>query len=41
MMSGHGPFSHALENKLIENLDHESISLQIMPMAESGNGGSA
>ena len=27
---GHGPFSHALENNLIENLDHESISLQIM-----------
>ena len=27
---GHGPFSHALENNLIENLDHESVSLQIM-----------
>src|SRR5579864_7246236 len=27
---GHGPFSHALENNLVENLDHESISLQIM-----------
>jgi hypothetical protein len=27
---GHGPFSHALENNLIENHDHESISLQIM-----------
>src|ERR1700709_515213 len=27
---GHGPFSHALENNLIENLDHESLSLQIM-----------
>src|SRR5450631_4131533 len=27
---GHGPFSHALENILIENTDHESVSLQIM-----------
>jgi uncharacterized protein len=27
---GHGPFSHALENYLIQNLDHESVSLQIM-----------
>jgi uncharacterized protein len=27
---GHGPFSHALENNLIENLSHESVSLQIM-----------
>src|SRR6202012_5688435 len=24
---GHGPFSHALENVLIENTDHEVISL--------------
>jgi HD superfamily phosphohydrolase len=29
---GHGPFSHALENNLIENLDHESVSLQIMQL---------
>ena len=29
---GHGPFSHALENILIENLDHESVSLQIMQL---------
>ncbi len=28
--AGHGPFSHALENNLIENLNHESVSLQIM-----------
>jgi len=28
--AGHGPFSHALENNLIEKLDHESLSLQIM-----------
>lgn len=27
---GHGPFSHALEQSLIENLDHELVSLQIM-----------
>jgi hypothetical protein len=27
---GHGPFSHALEQNLIENLDHESLSLLIM-----------
>jgi uncharacterized protein len=29
---GHGPFSHALENILIENLDHESVSLQMMQL---------
>lgn len=28
--AGHGPFSHALENTLIEQVDHEAISLQIM-----------
>ena len=28
--AGHGPFSHALENNLIEKLDHESVSLLIM-----------
>jgi len=27
---GHGPFSHALENVLIEGMDHESISLLMM-----------
>ncbi|HTB51195.1 MAG TPA: HD domain-containing protein [Ferruginibacter sp.] len=27
---GHGPFSHALENVLIENTPHEKISLQLM-----------
>lgn len=27
---GHGPFSHALENTLVENMHHESISLLIM-----------
>jgi HD superfamily phosphohydrolase len=28
--TGHGPFSHALENRLIENVHHETVSLQIM-----------
>ena len=27
---GHGPFSHALENVLIENMHHETISLLLM-----------
>lgn len=27
---GHGPFSHALEKKLIPNVDHEKISLMIL-----------
>lgn len=27
---GHGPFSHALENHLIRNIEHETISLLIM-----------
>lgn len=27
---GHGPFSHALENELIKNVHHESISLLLM-----------
>jgi uncharacterized protein len=27
---GHGPFSHALENELIKDVHHETISLQIM-----------
>jgi HD superfamily phosphohydrolase len=27
---GHGPFSHALENVLIRNVDHEAISILIM-----------
>ena len=27
---GHGPFSHALENSIIENSTHESLSLAIM-----------
>src|SRR5438128_3700790 len=27
---GHGPFSHALENQLVRNIEHETISLLIM-----------
>ncbi len=27
---GHGPFSHALERSIIENVDHENLSLIIM-----------
>jgi HD superfamily phosphohydrolase len=27
---GHGPFSHALEHVLIENISHEEMSLRIM-----------
>lgn len=27
---GHGPFSHALENTIIEGVDHETLSLMIM-----------
>ncbi|MBS3738619.1 HD domain-containing protein [Mesohalobacter halotolerans] len=27
---GHGPFSHALENSLIEGLNHENLSLEFM-----------
>ncbi len=29
---GHGPFSHALEHVLVENVHHELLSLQIMQM---------
>src|SRR5438045_465332 len=27
---GHGPFSHALENELIKDVSHETISIMIM-----------
>ncbi|MEH6408820.1 MAG: HD domain-containing protein, partial [Leeuwenhoekiella sp.] len=27
---GHGPFSHAMENSIVENVHHEQISLQFM-----------
>ena len=33
--AGHGPFSHALENNLMEKLSHESVSLQIMKRLNS------
>jgi HD superfamily phosphohydrolase len=37
--AGHGPFSHALEKNLIEKLDHESLSLQIMKRLNKELGG--
>ena len=36
---GHGPFSHALENVLIENMHHEAISLLIMEELNKQFGG--
>ncbi len=36
---GHGPFSHALENVLIQGMDHESISLLIMETLNKDFGG--
>ncbi|MEI5579346.1 HD domain-containing protein, partial [Streptomyces brasiliscabiei] len=36
---GHGPFSHALENQLMQGVHHESLSLAIMQkMNEEFNG---
>jgi len=29
---GHGPFSHTLENNILENINHESLSLAIIKM---------
>ncbi len=29
---GHGPFSHTLENTILEGVDHESLSLEIMKL---------
>ncbi len=37
--AGHGPFSHALENRLIENVHHETVSLQIMQQLNEELGG--
>lgn len=36
---GHGPYSHALEQTLIEGVHHESISLQIMQALNKENNG--
>ncbi len=36
---GHGPFSHALENVLIENMHHEEISLMLMKELNNQFGG--
>ena len=36
---GHGPYSHALEKKLIHDVDHENISIMIMQLLnETFNG---
>ncbi|HEY4155205.1 MAG TPA: HD domain-containing protein [Puia sp.] len=37
--AGHGPFSHALENNLIEKVHHETVSLQIMQQLNEETGG--
>jgi len=37
--AGHSPFSHALENKLIENVQHEAVSLRIMQLLNTELGG--
>ena len=36
---GHGPFSHALENRLVQNVHHEELSLGIMKMMNEDLGG--
>ncbi len=37
--AGHGPFSHALENELVPDVQHEAISLQIMQVMNDDLGG--
>lgn len=37
---GHGPFSHALESLVVENLEHETLSLMIMEELNREFGGS-
>jgi HD superfamily phosphohydrolase len=37
---GHGPFSHALENVIIQDLHHEELSLKIMQQMNKELGGS-
>ncbi len=37
--SGHGPFSHALENTLIEEVRHEELSILIMQVLNNEMGG--
>jgi len=36
---GHGPYSHALENKVLEGVHHETMSLAIMQMLNKECGG--
>lgn len=37
---GHGPFSHALESQVVEEMHHEALSLRIMETLNRGAGGS-
>ena len=37
---GHGPFSHALENELVQGISHETLSLRIMESLNRAYGGS-
>ncbi len=36
---GHGPFSHALENELVQGISHETLSLRFMEKLDSEFGG--
>lgn len=36
---GHGPFSHALEKTIVNNIDHESLSLLFMQLLNEETGG--
>jgi|CXWL01.1.fsa_nt_gi HD superfamily phosphohydrolase len=36
---GHGPFSHALENELVKNVNHETISILLMQQLNKELGG--
>jgi HD superfamily phosphohydrolase len=36
---GHGPFSHALESQVIEEMHHEALSLRIMERLDAESGG--
>jgi len=36
---GHGPFSHALESQVVEEMHHEALSLRIMEALDDASGG--
>ncbi|NDC77936.1 MAG: HD domain-containing protein, partial [Chitinophagia bacterium] len=36
---GHGPFSHALESQVVEEMHHEALSLRIMEALDAASGG--